>query len=579
LSDVGGGSIFSMMRKNKRKVRIYLPFMLIFIGFGIIELRLFQLQVVEHKKYKDLAQEEQLRVVNISPERGVIYDGNLEPVVVNVNSFSLYASPKKVSDPKGAAQKLSSILKEDAASILSKLKKGRVFVWIARKLSVEDKRKIEELNLDGFGFIEEKKRLYPERKLMSHVLGWVGIDNQGLAGVEYFYDNELQGEAGKVLLRRDALGHYIPFTQDTLKKAVPGYDAVLTIDSKIQSIVEQELSRALKETGARSVEAVFMNPNTGEIIALVNEPGYDPNYWQNFSFYERRNRVVQFIYEPGSTFKVVTSAVLLEENLVSPEDKIYCNASLQFGDHTITDWTKFNRKMSFAEIVYNSSDIGIIKAAQRMEKGTFYRYIRNFGFGEQTGIDLPGEAKGLVKPVGRWYLTDFPCISIGQGVGVTPLQMVVALSATINGGNLLRPFVVRSIRNSEGEIIRYNKPYIRRKVISEETSRVLRDILGYVVKKGTGKRAGIEGYTIGGKTGTAQIPSPNGGGYLRGKYIASFMGFAPVDAPKIAGIVVIKEPTGAYYGGEVAAPVFGRILSRILPTLGVLPKGELWVKK
>ncbi|MBC7189526.1 stage V sporulation protein D, partial [Candidatus Aerophobetes bacterium] len=232
----------------------------------------------------------------------------------------------------------------------------------------------------------------------------------------------------------------------------------------------------------------------------------------------------------------------------------------------------------FLEVLSNSSNVGIIKAAQRMDKDTFYRYIVNFGFGEKSGIDLPGESTGLLKPPDRWYLTDFPCISIGQGIGVTPLQMVMALSAAVNGGRLLRPFVVRRVVNAEGKVLWENKPYLRKKVISETTSEILRGILGYVVSEGTGKKAKIAGYTIGGKTGTAQIPSPNGG-YFEGRYVASFMGFSPVDAPQIAGIVVVKEPTGVYWGGEVAAPLFGRILSRIAPLLGIFPEKELWVKR
>jgi len=569
-----------MRKKSTRKIRIYLPFILIFAGFGIIEFRLFQLQIIEHEKYRSFVQQEQIRVISISPERGVIYDRNLKPVAVNVNSFSIYASPVRVSNPEAIAGRLASILgKEDKNFVLSSLKKDKIFVWIARKISIEDKEKIEKLKLEGLGFIEEKKRFYPERELMSHVLGWVGIDNQGLAGVEYYYEKELQGKKGKILLKRDALGHFIPFSQTILEKVIPGKKLVLTIDSKIQSIVEQEISLALSVTGAKSAEAIFMDPSTGEILALVNKPDYDPNHWWDYSSYERRNRAIQFIYEPGSTFKVITSAALLEEGLISPEDRIYCNPYLRFGDHTITDWKEFDRWMNFTEIIYNSSDVGIIKAAQRMKKDTFYKYIINFGFGKKTGIDLPGEAKGLVKSPGKWYLTDFPCISIGQGIGVTPLQMVVALSAAINGGNLLRPFVVKSILSSRGQIIQERHPYLIRKVISEKTSRILRDILAYVVREGTGKKSEIKGYPVGGKTGTAQIPSPDGKGYIQGKYIASFMGFAPVGNPKIAGIVVIKEPAGVYWGGEVAAPVFGRILSRILPLLGVLPEKELWVKR
>ena len=565
-----------MKRRKNRGIRIYLPFVLLFVGFIIIEFRLFQLQIIQHVKYKDMAEEEQIRVVKVSPERGKIYDRNLTSLAINVASYSLYASPRRITDPEFVAKRLAPFIGEERESILSTLKKDRVFVWIARKLSPEVKKKIEKLHLEGIGFIKEKKRFYPQRELASHILGWVGIDNQGLAGVEYYYDKQLKGKRGSVLLRKDALGHPIPFTQTVLKKVVPGKNIVLTIDLRIQSIVEQELIRAIHTTGAISAEAIFMDPQSGQIMALANEPAYDPNIFWKYSPYERKNRAIQSIYEPGSTFKVVTSAALIDEGLIHMDDKIYCDASIRFGSHTITDWKDFNRKMSFEEIIYNSSDVGMIKAARRMDKSTFYRYITAFGFGEKTGIDLPGEARGIVKPIKSWYLTDFPCISIGQGIAATPLQMVTALSAAVNGGHLLRPYVVKEILNLKGEVIKKINPLIRRKVISNETSRKLREALEEVVKEGTGKKAGVKGYHIGGKTGTAQIPSPRNKGYISGKYIASFMGFAPVGNPKIAGIVVIKEPTGVYWGGEVAAPVFGRILSRVLPLLGVLPEQELW---
>ncbi len=568
------------MRKknNNRKIRIYFPFILLFVSFGIIELRLIQLQIVEHEKYAKLAQKEQVRVVNTSPERGIIYDRHLKPLAINVTSYSLYALPKRISDPEKVAGKLSSLIDEEKDLILSLLKKDKSFVWVNRKLPFEVKERIEKLNLEGLDFVEEKKRFYPEKRLASHILGWVGVDNQGLGGVEYYYEKELRGKAGSILLRRDALGYTIPYTQTILKKTIPGKSLVLTIDSKIQSIVEEEISRAINRTGAKSGEAIFMDPQTGEILALVNKPDYNPNIYWDFSSYARKNRAIQHLYEPGSTFKVITSAALLEEGLIDLKDKIYCSASIRFGSHTITDWKEFNRKMSFMEIISNSSDIGTIKAAQRMNKEIFYKYIKSFGFGEKTGIDLPGEARGIVKPPNKWYLTDFPCISIGQGIAVTPLQMVTALCAAINGGYLLQPHVVKSILNQEGKVVQEIKPKVIRKVISSDTSLKLKEALEKVVDNGTGKKAWIRGYTIGGKTGTAQIPSLNGRGYIPGKYIASFMGFAPVGDPKIAGIVVIKEPTGVYWGGEIAAPVFRNILSRILPLLGVLPERERWVK-
>jgi len=563
---------------NKRKIRIGLPFLFVFFAFGLIEYRLFQLQIVQHQYFVKKAKKEQIRVIDILPERGIIYDKNLKPLAMNVSSYSLYAHPGKILEPQVLAESISPILKTDRSFILKRLRKDKVFVWLARKLSLEEKRKIENLRLSEIGFVEEKKRFYPQRELASHILGFVGVDNQGLSGIEYYYDDKLKGEKGRLLLKEDALGHKIPFTEVVLKKMLPGKSLVLTINSTVQSIVEQELALALEKTKAVSVEALFMNPQTGEIIALANKPDYDPNNYSYSPPYAIRNRVVQSLYEPGSTFKVITASALLDKGVMDVESNIYCSEFLHIANHTFSDWKRFEKEMSFAQVIYNSSDIGTIKSALKMKKKIFYHYITLFGFGKQTGIDLPGEAKGIVRPPSKWSGIDLPCISIGQGIAVTPLQMVVALCSAVNGGKLLKPYIVKSILDSEGKIVWQNHPIVVRKVISSSTSEKMREILRGVVREGTGKKSQVKGYSIGGKTGTAQIPSLKKGGYFPNKYIASFMGFAPVGNPKIVGIVLVKEPTGVYWGGEVAAPIFGKILQRILPYLNILPKKEVWVQ-
>ncbi|KKK88447.1 hypothetical protein LCGC14_2743080, partial [marine sediment metagenome] len=400
---------------------------------------------------------------------------------------------------------------------------------------------------------------------------------QGLAGVELYYEEELRGKRGHFLIREDALGYEIPLTRRVTQGLVPGIDLVLTIDNIIQSIVEKEISLALEETEARSVEALFMNPQTGEILALANKPDYDPNHYSDFSPFFRRNRIVHSIYEPGSTFKPVTASAILEEGLITMEESIYCEGTIKIASHTFHDWKPFNQYFTLAEILQNSSSIGMIKLASRMDKEIFSEYLHLFGFGEKTGIDLPAEAKGIVRAVSSWSLTDLPAISIGQAIAITPLQMLTAFSALVNGGELLKPYLVKYILNAEGKRIKENKPTVLRRVISPSTSVQIKGFLEQVVEKGTGRRAKIEGYSIGGKTGTAQIPSSVGRGYIPNKYISSFMGFAPVGSPKIIGMVVIKEPTGAYYGGEIAAPLFQRIMKRVLPYLDILPEQEEWV--
>ncbi len=567
-----------MINQSKR-VHIWLPFILLFFGFSFLEFRLYCLQILDHEKLSKEVQKSQDRVIEILPERGIIYDRNLEKLAINVPSYSLYAHPKKISHSERVAELLSSILEVETASLAKNLKKETTFIWLKRKLPLAQKKMIDDLHLEGIGFIEETERFYPQKELACHLLGFTGVDNQGLAGVELHYDKELRGEKGRFWLKRDGLGYEISFTKESLQDLVPGKDIVLTIDNIIQSIVEQEISLALEERKAKSVEAVFMDPRTGEILALANKPDYDPNQYSSYSSFSRKNRIAQFLYEPGSAFKPITISALLEEELVDQKEEIYCGESVKVAHHIIHDWRSFNQNFTVAEIMKNSSNVGVVKLASRMKKEVFSKYIRLFGFGEKTGLDLPGEEGGILRSVSSWSLTDLPCIAMGQAIAVTPLQMVTALSALINGGELLRPYLVKYVCSSEGKIIKKNGPAVRRRVISSSVSSQMRELLGQVVEQGTGGKAKIRGYSMGGKTGTAQIPSSNGRGYLPNKYISSFMGFASVDSPVIAGIVVIKEPTGAYYGGEIAAPLFGKIMKRVLPYLNILPQKEEWVER
>jgi len=551
---------------------------LLYVGFFVIVIRLYSLQILGHQEFAQQVRESQIRKVDISPERGIIYDRDLEKLAINIPSYSLYAYPKKISHPEKVAEQLSPLLKIEKPLLLAQLKKKKVFLWLKRKLPLLKKEMIESLDIDGIGFIEETERFYPQKELASHVLGFTGIDNQGLAGIELYYEEELRGEKGHFWAREDALGYEIPFTRKTLQGVVPGKDIVLTLDSVIQSIVEQEISIALEETQAKSVEALFMDPQTGEILALANKPDYDPNRYSDFSPFYRKDRIVQSIYEPGSTFKPITTSVILEERLVTLEESVYCAGTLQVANHTFHDWKSFNQNFTLAEILENSSSIGMIKLASRMDKEVFSEYIHLFGFGEKTGIDLPGETRGIARTPSSWSLTDLPAISIGQAIAVTPVQMITAFCGLINGGDLLRPYLVQYVRTPDGRVVKENKPTLVRKVISSSTSTQIRKFLERVVERGTGKGTKIKGYLIGGKTGTAQIPALTGKGYLPDEYISSFMGFAPVDSPKITGIVVIKEPTGAYYGGQIAAPLFVRIMRRVLPYLNILPEEEEWVR-
>jgi len=566
--------------KVGKRIRIGLPFFIIFLFLGIIEIRLYHLQILEHEKFVALARKEQVKIIKISSERGSILDRNGQELTVNVPSYSLYVRPESISNPERTARELSSHLNLDESILLRQLKSNRIFLWIKRKLPLSKKEEIDSLHFDGIGWIKESDRFYPQGNLCSHLLGFVGIDNQGLAGVEYYYDEELRGEGGQFLLKADALGNEIPLTKRVLKPLISGNNLMLTVDSIIQSIVEQELGLALKKHQAESVEALFMDPQTGEVLALANKPDYNPGSYNDYSARFRRNGVIQDLYEPGSTFKVVTVSALLDSSLMTIEDKIYCQESLRVANHVFEDWYAFNREMNLAEIIQHSSDIGVIKASQKLSQEIFFSYITLLGFGGKTGIDLPSEGRGIVRSPSRWSLTDQPCISIGQGIAVTPLQMVCALCSLINGGRLFRPYVTKCILSDQGEVIKKIKPRLIRRTVSVETSEKIRYFMQGVVEGGTGKKAKLNRYFMGGKTGTAQIPSSIGKGYLPDKYIASFIGFAPVGSPRIAGIVVVKKPTGAYYASEVAAPLFGRIMKRVLPYMNISSdKGDLLVMK
>lgn len=565
------------MREN---FRLYFVLLLFLSFLGFFEFRLYELQILKHDYYRRKAERERLKEVEIFPSRGKIYDAKGEELAVNVPSWDLYARPFQISSPAKVTFLLSSILKEEPKKIQKKVSSTRPFIWIKRRVTTEEKRAIERLNLKGVGFKEGEKRFYPQGRLASQLLGFVGIDNQGLAGLEYKYDKILSGEKGVLLIEEDALNYRIFPTERVVRPPRPGRDLVLSIDSILQCIVEEELSLTRERTRAKSVEAIFINPHTGEILALANKPDYGPNNFLSFSSFEQKNRAIGDLYEPGSAFKPFNAAILLEEKLVQPEEEIFCEEYIKVANHTIYDWKNFNDPLTFKEVLKYSSNVGMVKFSSRISPRIFYQWLKIFKLGEITQIDLPGEARGLIIPYPKLSPVDFACMAIGQGIALTPLRMVVSFSSLINGGWLLKPYLVKVIKE-EGKVVKEFSPRILGKTVSEKTSRVLREILKLVVEEGTGRGAKVEGYSIGGKTGTAQVPDPEGGGYLEGRYAASFIGFAPVEDPVISGIVVVKEPEGSYWGGEIAAPLFGRIMKRILPYLGVLPeeKKSKWARK
>lgn len=522
--------------------------------------RLLWLQVLEPDHWVSLARRQQIHTLELPPTRGDILDRNGVPLAVSVRLSSVFADPRHVRSPARAARVLSPLLGMPEARLQQRLsRKGRGFVWLKRKIPNGTADQIRKLGLGGIHVMREPQRVYPNGFLAGHVIGFAGIDAQGLEGIELAYDPVLKGEAGWCLLPRDARRRPIGAWQTPSSAPRDGLDLVLTLDTTLQFIAESALDRAWRESNARSASLILMDPSTGEILALANRPTFDPNRVGERPAEFRRNRAVTDPFEPGSVFKVITAAVALGTGTVTPDRKFFCEngeypvAGRILHDHKPHGW------LTFREVITRSSNIGTAKAAMEVGPQRLYRGIRAFGFGEPTGVELPGEAPGKVKPPREWSKPSITVIPMGHEVSVTALQLAQAVSVVANGGYLVRPRVVREIREPDsGAVVRRFSPQVRRRVLTPECVAVLREILAGVVEEGTGQKAAIPGVRVAGKTGTAQKVEP-GGGYSHSRFIASFVGFFPVEDPRLAMVVTFDEPWPVYYGGSVAAPVFSEV--------------------
>ena len=539
--------------------------------------RLYQLQVVRHDHYVAKAERQQQRVVVLDPPRGTIYDAQGRELAVSVQVDSAYAVPPEIEDATDVARQIARVVPGvDARRLARQLDQDREFVWVARKLDPPVAAALRALDLPGLYFLPESKRYYPMRELAAQVLGYVGTDNHGLAGLELLYDEQVAGKPGVRTVLRDARRGTVVSPDLSFAEPEPGQDLHLTLDAAVQFIVERELARAVEERGAVRGSAVFLDPSTGAVLAMATYPSFDPNRFGDFVPGRWRNRVIMDVYEPGSTFKVITAAAALESGKVRPDDVFDCEmGGIVLLDKLIRDHLPFGR-LTFAEVLAKSSNVGVIKAALLVGDEGMYRTITGFGFGRPTGIDLPGESSGIVHPLRKWGRLGKAYISFGQGISVTPLQLAAAVAAVANEGTLLRPHVVAAIgRGGRGEQVRplHARPPVAGHPIRPETARTLKAMMEGVVTGGTGRSAAVAGYHIAGKTGTAQIPVA--GGYSRNSYLPSFVGFAPVDRPRIVGVVAVAEPRGfAYHGGQVAAPVFGAVARQLLLYLGVRPERQ-----
>lgn len=537
--------------------------------------RLAYVQVLRNDLYRERALLQRLRPVPVDAKRGTIYDRKGRELAVSISADSVYAVPAEISKLSKAevdevAETLARLLGLDKSDVHKKLTTRMATVWIQRKVPPEIAAKVRKAELPGIGITERSQRFYPKENLASHILGLAGIDNQGLEGIEVYYDSFLKGAPGKIVAERDGQGRQIPQGVSRYIPPQDGANIYLTIDEVIQYIAERELDRAMAATGSTKGVVIIMDPANGEILALANRPDYDPNAVNDYPASARRNTALADSYEPGSTFKTVTAAAALEEGVVKRDDEFDDPGYIIVEDRRLKCWKAGGHgHQTFVQAVENSCNPVFVKLATGLGRDKFYEYINAFGFGQKTRVDFPGEASGLLAEKESVGPVELATIGFGQGVSVTPLQIVNALSTIVNGGYLMRPHLVKEIVNPDGEVVKKIQTEMVRQVISKETSQELTDILASVVGNGSGKNAQVPGYRVGGKTGTAQIPDKGGYG---NKVIASFMGFAPVDKPRIAAIVALYEPnTPITFGSVLAAPVFSAIAKDVLRYLGVKP--------
>ncbi len=547
--------------------RLYIFGVLLFVWIFAICFRLVRLQVVKFGFFEDLAERQRTRTVPVEPRRGNIYDRYGHPLAMSIDVDSVYAVPSEVHDKETTAAMLGKVLNLDPQDILVRLKVARPFVFIARRIDAETSTRIRELNLRGIGFRKEPKRFYPKRDLAAQVLGYVGMDGEGLGGLERGFDDDLRGIPGQELVSLDARGKWFSRVE---KPPDSGQNLVLTIDQTIQYIAERELEQGMEDSKAIAGTVVVENPRTGEILALANRPTFNPNVFNSVPAESLKNRAVSDIYEPGSVFKIVTYSAAIDQHVVTPEDKVDCqHGSIDVFGMKIHDHESLG-VITIAEALAHSSDVAAIKVGMKLGDQRLYHYIHDYGFGQQTGIELPGETRGLARPVSRWSKVSIGAISMGQEIGVTPLQTISLVSTIANDGVYTPPRIVAGELPPDGnpQPVVFH-PAQQHRVVSSMTAAQMKKMMEGVVLFGTARRAILNGYTDAGKTGTAQKVDPVTGAYSKTKYVASFVGFAPVNSPAITIAVILDSAVGLHQGGQVCAPVFKRIAEQVLEYMHV----------
>ena len=569
------------MLKNKKPISasfrsviktrlIFISSLLLLFAITLIA-RLADLQIVQHKALLAKSEKQPHRgTLKVHLGRGAIVDRNGNTLATNLEVESVFVIPQEIRDRKYTSKVLAATLNQSYDRVYNEVTSGKRFAWIKRKVPVEEITHLKKSALSGVGFRSEQKRFYPKRELAANVLGFVGTDDLGLAGIEYTYQDKLKGIVYSQSIEQDGKGKNIQTLGNLSRSSIGNYDLMLTLDEVIQFTTEHLLKKQVQRYKADSGMAVVMDPNSGDIYAMANIPQFNPNNFNKFVPEARKNNTVVSSYEPGSIFKPIVAAAALDQGISQPNEKFFCeNGNFKIGSKNIGEAAnhKFGL-LTMREIIANSSNIGAIKIAQKLGKDSFYEYIRKFGFGEKASIRLPGVSSGLLGKRKNWTELSLASISFGHEIAVTPLQMVVALSAIANGGTLMEPHITKALMR-EGKIIEEVKPKRIRRVISEKTSRQMKEILKFAVKDGTGKKAAVDGFDVAGKTGTAQKYIAATRSYSKTEYVSSFIGYAPADAPRIVILVMIDNPKGVNWGGVVAAPVFREIASKSLRYLNV----------
>ncbi len=557
-------------------VRIFIIYFLIISGFSIVLSKAFFLQVIKGRKYAQIARHQYSREVKLIPARGVIMDRDGRILTQSVLVDSFYMDPSQVRAKWRTASILEHVLGVSKEAVYKKMDEDRQFVWIKRLVDPEVGKKLMQYKLDGIYMLREYRRFYPNKNLASSVLGFVDIDSNGLAGMELSLNNYLNGKPYKAII--DVDGHNSPmYTNESFKsRATSGDDVVSTIDINIQFMLEQALSNAVSKYEAQKGIGIIMSPYTGEVLAMANIPDFNPNIYMNYPISAFKNISVEDSYEPGSIFKPFTISSAIDSGIISPTQDIFCDdGDYRVYNITIQDAGRSFGLLSVADIIKYSSNIGAAKIGEKVGPRILYTYLRRFGFGKQTGIELPGESSGILNPINKWSGVSVDTIPFGQGVSATPIQLAVAMCAIANGGILIKPTIVKEIMKPDGKAVTL-PPVIRERVISRRTAHDMTNMLVRVVNDGgTGLNAKINGYTVAGKTGTAQIPVPKIGGYYKNRFITSFMGFIPAKHPRIVMLIMLIDPKKDQYGGDSAAPVFKEVAERVLPYLGVPSKLNL----